>query len=218
MKMRQAVVLTTGILTAVLLLSAPVPAKEKPKAPGVSPLPQVQEARLSLRELWSAHIFWVRNVVLATRCADAGAVKTAEDQTARNARSIADAFAPYYGKEGADKFFTLFSAHNGAIREYMNAAYAWNAAGKKAAIEKLRKNTEETAALLSSANPNWKKDGLPSLLAAHSGHHIAQVDAIVAGDFGGDAGTWAAMKVQVNTIADVLTDGLAKQFPMRFSR
>lgn len=82
------------------------------------------ELQLALRDLWVGHIFWVRNVVLATKYSDADAAKVAEDKVVENAKAIGDAIAPIYGKEAGDKLFGLLAGHYGAIKDYMTVAIA----------------------------------------------------------------------------------------------
>jgi len=53
-------------------------------------------------------------------------------------------------------------------------------------------------------------------LQAHAGHHVLQINAINAKDFAAEAKVWAMMKDHMYVIADVLADGIAKQFPKKF--
>jgi len=198
-----------GLLALLLAIPSFTFAQEKKSAPKP---PSRAELRLALRDLWVGHIFWVRNVVLTTKYGDKEAAKAAEEQVVQNAKDIANAIAPYYGKEASDKLFTLLAGHYGAVKDYMNGAFAGNQDGKKAASEKISKNAEEIATFLSSANPNWPKQTLLSALAAHGAHHMAQIDAIHGKDFAGEAKVWGAMKTHIYTIADVLANGIAKQF------
>jgi hypothetical protein len=174
------------------------------------------ELQLALRDLWVGHIFWVRNVVLATKYSDADAAKVAEDKVVENAKAIGDAIASIYGKEAGDKLFGLLAGHYGAVKGYMTAAFAGNADAKGAAVEKLKKNAEEIATFLSSANPNWPKQTLVGLLMAHGAHHIAQIDQVNIKDFSAEAKTSDDMKKHIYVIADALAGGIVKQFPKKF--
>jgi hypothetical protein len=174
------------------------------------------ELQLALRDLWVGHIFWVRNVVLATKYNDADAAKVAEDKVVENAKAIGDAIASIYGKEAGDKLFGLLAGHYGAVKDYMTAAFAGNADAKGAAVEKLKKNAEEIATFLSSANPNWPKQTLVGLLMAHGAHHIAQIDQVNIKDFSAEAKTSDDMKKHIYVIADALAGGIVKQFPKKF--
>jgi hypothetical protein len=174
------------------------------------------ELQLALRDLWAGHIFWVRNVVLATKYNDADAAKVAEGKVVENAKAIGDAIGSIYGKEAGDKLFGLLAGHYGAVKEYMTAAFAGNADAKNAAIDKLKKNAEEIATFLSSANPNWPKQTLMGLFMAHGGHHIAQIDQVNIKDLSAEAKTWDDMIKHIFVIADALADGIVKQFPKKF--
>jgi hypothetical protein len=119
---------------------------------------------------------------------------------------------PYYGKDAGDMLFTLLAGHDGAVKEYMTAAFANNKDAKTAAIDKMNKNADEIATFLSSANPNWPKPTLLAALSAHGGHHVAQIDAINGKVFATEAKVWNDMKMHIYVIADVLADGIVKQF------
>ncbi len=178
--------------------------------------PKATELRLTMRNLWEDHIFWVRNVVVATEEKDSNAAKVAEQQVVQDAKEIANAVASYYGKEAGDKLFNLLAGHYGAIKDYMNADFAGNKDAKAAAMDKMTKNADEIATFLSSANPNWPKEAILSALAAHGGYHMAQIDAISKKDFSSEAKTWESMKKQVEGIADTLSQGIVKQFAKKF--
>lgn len=174
--------------------------------------PNRTELSRALRDLWVGHIFWVRNVVLMTKSGDMAAAKVAEDQVVQDAKDIANSIVPFYGKEAGDKLFSLLAGHYGAVKEYMTAAFADNKDAKTAAIDKLNKNANEIATFLSSANPNWPKSAILPALLAHGGHHVAQINAIQQKDFATEAKVWNEMKMHIYVIADVLANGIVKQF------
>jgi hypothetical protein len=88
--------------------------------------------------------------------------------------------------------------------------------GKDVAVDKIKKNATEIAVFLSSANPNWPKETLVSLLFAHGGHHIAQINALNEKNYSSEAQIWEPMKNHMYMIADALGKGLVKQFPKKF--
>ncbi len=199
------------LLALVLLVFSPAYAKEK-----MEPA-KAAELQMTLRDLWVGHIFWVRSVVFATSSGDIEATEVAEENVVKNAKDIAAAVGSFYGKEAGDKMFGLLAGHYGAVKDYLTATMAGSKEGKDAAVEKLKKNAEEIATFLNGANPkNWPKDTLVSLLMAHGGHHIAQIDQVKAKDYGAEATTWEAMKKHIYTIADALAGGIVKQFPKKF--
>jgi hypothetical protein len=209
-------IFTRILMVSALLLMSAAPSFAHEKNMAMKESPKAVQLREGLRDLWGGHIFWVRNVALATRMGDADAAKVAEENAVKNARSIADAVVPFYGKAAADKLFGLLAGHYGAIKEYMTATYAADQAVKDKALEKVKSNARDIAALLSSANPNWPKETLVSLLYAHGGHHVAQIEAFAVKDYAAEAQAWDAMKSHMNMIADALGAGIVKQFPKKF--
>lgn len=177
---------------------------------------KLASTRAALRDLWSGHVFWVRNVVDATFDGDAAAVKSAEAQVVANAKSIAGAIEPFYGKAASDQLFTLLAGHWGAIKGYLDATRAGDKAKAAAATTSLTANAGEIARFLGGANPNLPVDSLNGLLAAHGAHHMQQIDEFKARQFDAEAKTWAAMAAHMNMISDALADGIAKQFPDKF--
>lgn len=204
----------TLIALALVTTSAPLPAAtghDHAVAPAAGKAASTQDA---LRDLWVGHVFWVRNVALETIAGNPRAAKAAEEQVVANARQIADAIEPFYGKAASDKLFGQLAAHYGAVKEYLGAG---DKAGQDAAWRKLGANAEEIARFLSSANPNLPVDTLRSLLVAHGGHHVQQIKQLRDKDYGGEARTWEQMKSHMYVIADALTGALVKQFPSRFA-
>lgn len=199
--------------------SLPAMSHESHDSPGATPAvltAKLADTRAALRDLWIGHVFWVRNVVDATFEGDAAAAKAAEAQVVANAKAIAGAIEPFYGKAASDQLFTLLAGHWGAIKGYLDAAHAGDAAGADAALAKLVANADEIAKFLGGANPNLPVDTLRGLLQAHGAHHVQQIGEFKAHQFDAEAKTWAAMVQHMYVIADALADGLAKQFPAKF--
>lgn len=178
-----------------------------------SGLTTVVDTKAALRDLWVGHVFWVRNVAVETLAGNAAAAKAAEAQVVANARQLADAIEPFYGKAAADKLFGQLAGHYGAIKEYLAARAS---PAQDAAWKKIVANAEDISKFLSGANPNLPIDTLRSLLAAHGAHHVEQIRQLRAGDYTAEAKTWEAMKQHMYVIADALAGALAKQFPAKF--
>jgi hypothetical protein len=170
----------------------------------------------ALRDLWIGHIFWVRSVSVAALDHNDAAMKTAEQQAVANAQSIAASIEPFYGAAARDAFFKLLAGHYGAVKAYLVATVSNNASGQAAATQSLASNAEEIAIFLSKANSYLPKDALNSLLLAHGGHHIQQIQELKARDYAAEAETWQAMKNHVYQIADATAEAVTKQFPERF--
>ena len=178
--------------------------------------PKAVDTQLALRDLWLGHAFWIRNVVVAALAHDAASRQAAEQQVVANAKQIAAAFEPIYGKPAADKLFGLLAGHWTGVKNYLDASIAKNAAGQSAAMEAMTKNATDIAVFLSGANPNLPKDAVEGLLMAHVSHHVAQIQELQERNYAAEAKTWAQMKDHMYVIPDTLTAAVAKQFPDKF--
>jgi hypothetical protein len=186
-------------------------------APGAGAVPaKVAATQAAERDLWVGHIFWVREVVRGLAEKNPPAADFAEKQVVANARQLAGAIEPFYGKDAGDQLFKLLAGHYTAVKAHATATVAGDAAAAKKAIADLTANANEIAKFLSGANPNLPEATLKSLLAAHGGHHVQQNQQLASHDMAGEARTWDAMKSHIYTLADALVGGIAKQFPDKF--
>jgi hypothetical protein len=204
-----------GLLGA-LPFPATAQAQHEHAAPAAATANKVQDTRLALRDLWQGHIFWVRNVTLETLTGNAAAAAAAEKEVVANAKQIAGAIEPFYGKPASEKLFGLLAGHYGAVKQYLDASVAGSAVKQDVAQQALVANADEIAKFLSAANPNLPYETLRGLLLAHGGHHMQQIQQLKAGQYGEEARTWDAMKNHMNGIADALAGAIAKQFPAKF--
>jgi hypothetical protein len=202
------------LAAAGLLAAAPAMAGHEHQQANAGATITAAQTQDAMRDLWIGHVFWVRNVAVETVAGNAAAAKAAEEQVVANAKQIAGAIEPFYGKAASEKLFGLLAGHYGAVKEYLNAK---GAPAQDAAWKKLGANAEEISVFLSGANPNLPVDTLRSLLVAHGGHHVQQIKQLRAKDYTGEAQTWDAMKQHMYVIADALTGAIAKQFPTKFS-
>jgi hypothetical protein len=172
--------------------------------------------QLVLRDLWVDHVFWVRSYVVANQANNSVAAKTAADQVVKNATSISQSIAPFYGDEAADQLLTLLAGHWGAVKDYSDATIRKSSAAQEKATKALVDNAVAIAKFLAGANPYLPQKTLESLLTTHGAHHLQQIQQIAGAKWDAEAATWAMMREHMYVIADALTGGLAKQFPDRF--
>jgi hypothetical protein len=177
---------------------------------------QAVVTQMALRDLWLGHIFWVREVVSATVAKDAGAVAVAEGRAVDNAKQIASAIEPFYGRAASDQLFKLLAGHYTAIKGNAEATVAGNSGEAKNAAVELAANAREIGAFLSKANPHLQQQTLDALLTAHGGHHLQQNQQLAKGDRSAEARTWDEMRAHIYSISDALTAALVKQFPGKF--
>lgn len=177
---------------------------------------KVPATQAALRDLWVGHIFWVREVVRELADKDTSAAEVADSKVVANARQIAGAIEPFYGKAASDRLFGLLAGHYKAVKAHAQATIARDTSNSQQAFDELVANAGEISVFLSKANPHLPQDALNSLLVAHGGHHVQQNEQIVKHDVAGEARTWEAMKGHIYEISDALVAALAKQFPEKF--
>lgn len=209
--------LIPSLAVAAAVFASPVVVTSAWAVPGPAANPvQVAGVKMTLRDLWVEHVFWIRNYVVAVEAKNGAAIKASEQEVVANARQLAGSIEPFYGKAASDQLFGLLAGHWGAVKDIADATKAANKAKREAATTTLIDNAKQIAKFLSGANPHLPFDVLFSLLSAHGAHHIAQIDQLHKRQYGDEGKTWAAMRHHMLVIADALTDGLAAQFPAKF--
>lgn len=172
--------------------------------------------RLALRDLWVEHIFWIRNYAIANQAGNRQQADVASQEVVSNATAIANSIAPLYGQPAADQLLKLLAGHWGAVKQYSDASVGNSAKDKQTAVADLTSNAKALAKFLATANPYLPEATLNTLLAAHGGHHIAQIDELGKKDYKAEATTWKHMREHILALADALTAALVKQFPDKF--
>ncbi|MDH4152542.1 MAG: hypothetical protein OEV01_02020 [Nitrospira sp.] len=169
-----------------------------------------------LRDEWSRHLFWTRNVVLDHAKNDLRSRDFAEKAVATNARDLARTFRPFYGDVASDRLHTLLTKHYEAVKAYSLATVAGNARQQDAAKANFTSNVDEIASFFSGINPHLSKEAVRTLFAAHVDQHVAQIHKFQDKDYAGEEESWPTMEHQIYVIADTLAAALVKQFPNKF--
>jgi hypothetical protein len=211
------------ILSSALLATAALAAPDSSghashAAPAASTgKPTAAATNAALRDLWTEHVFWVRNVVVATLASNAPDADVAEKEVVANARAIAASIEPFYGKAASETLFALLAEHYGAVKKILVATVKPDADGRRAGTTELTDNASRIAKFLAGANPNLPFDTVNALLLAHGAHHLAEIDQLHGHRYAEEAQTWAAMRTHMHVIADALAGAIVKQFPDRFA-
>ena len=204
-----ALALTFTLAASPLLAASPAPAAAMAAAPAAPKL------HAAMRELWQGHAQTTREYAMAVKAGDAAAEKKASDAVVANAKQIANAVAGFYGADAGKKMLELLAGHWGGVKELTDAGRAGDSAASAKAMQDLTSNADAIAKFLSGANPNLPESAVKGLLMTHAGHHSALIGDIMKGDSADAATTWTAMQAHMNTLADALSDGIAKQFPAK---
>jgi hypothetical protein len=206
----------TLALGATLALAAPVamagPATQAASAAAAAPAaPQLHAA---MRALWHGHIVTTRDYALAVHAGDQAAADKAANAVVANAKQIANAVAGFYGKDAGTGLLKLLGGHWAGVKALTDATKAGNSAGEQKAMQDLAGNATAIAKFLAGANPNWAEGSLQGALMMHVDDHKTQLDEMMSNAPAAEqAKSWSGMQHHMDMIADVLSDGVAKQFP-----
>lgn len=196
--------------TAPVVLAEPVQAATS--APATAPA--APKLHAALRELWHGHIVTTRDYALAVHAGNKAHEKKAADAVVANAKQIANAVAGFYGKDAGAGLLKLLAGHWGGVKALTDATKAGNTAGEQKAMDDLASNATAIAKFLSGANPNWAEGTLQGALMMHVNDHKTQLDEMMSNAPEAEqAKSWTEMQQHMDTIADALSDGIARQFP-----
>lgn len=176
---------------------------------------QVQ-LRLAMRALWTDHVVWTRQVIVDF----AGGLPTLDASSARllkNQDDIGAAVAAYYGAPAGRALTALLREHIAIAVDVLKAAKASDTRALTAAQARWGRNADQIAAFLTAANPRvWKAGPTRAMMHQHLALTTAEAVARLRGDGPADVAAFDATYAQAIHMADMLADGIVKQFPKRF--
>jgi hypothetical protein len=167
----------------------------------------------AMRKLWEDHITWTRLFIV-----DAAAGLPEKDATTQrllqNQVDIGNAIKPYYGDAAGDKLTTLLKEHITTAAEVVAAAKANDTAKLADANKRWFANADAIADFLSGANPkSWPAAEMRQMMHDHLNLTTEEAVAQLHGDWIGSIAAYDKVHGQILTMADMLTDGIVKQFP-----
>jgi len=178
--------------------------------------PSAAEFRRDMRKLWEDHITWTR-LYIVSALADLPDKEAASKRLLKNQSDIGDAVKPFFGDEAGTKLTALLKDHILISVDVVDAAKAGDDAKKEAAVKRWQANADDIASFLSKANPkNWPEAEMKSMMRDHLDLTTAEVVARLKKDWTGDAEAYDKVHRQILHMADMLSDGIIKQFPDKF--
>jgi len=174
-----------------------------------------EPTRLALRKLWSDHVIWTRDYVIAAVAGSPDA-ESAAGRLLKNQEDIGAAIVPYYGQGAGDKLAELLKQHILIAVDLIEAAKSGDDAAFAKHDARWTDNIEEVASFLAGANPNWPEKDVVDLLALHLQLTKGEVVARLQKDWAADVTAFDDIFTEILVVADTLNDGLAAQFPDRF--
>lgn len=161
-----------------------------------------------LHTLWLAQAGWFRLAIVATagNLPDAAA---ATEKIQQNHVAIANKLRQFIGNTSADQLTDLLDQHLHGALEVANALKTGNAEARKATWYA---NGHAIAALLVTANPQWKQTDWDALLHKHLDTLLAEMTARMQAQWQADAQAHEAVVAHNLALADALSAGLQLQY------
>jgi hypothetical protein len=169
----------------------------------------------NMRKLWTDHVVYTRNYIAAAVADDPSASAVAM-RLMRNQEDIGNAIVPYYGAAAGTKLTGLLKDHINIAVDLVNAAKASDNAKVADADRRWKANAADIATFLSGANPNWPRQSLVDMLNEHLRLTTDEATLRIQKRWSDDVMNFDKIFEQSLHMADMLTDGIVKQFPSRF--
>jgi hypothetical protein len=205
------------VLALLVAVALPVQAMEHEKAGKMHSSQSAVDLRMAMRQLWEEHIVYTRNFIISSLGGLEDAGKIAE-RLLRNQDDIGNAIKPIYGEEAGKKLSALLRDHILIAADIVTAAKAGNNDGVAAGQKRWTANADDIAVFLSSANPNWPQQTLKDMLYKHLAYTTTEVVSRLKKDWPADIDAYDKGHEHMLMFADVLTDGIVKQFPKKFEK
>jgi hypothetical protein len=169
-----------------------------------------------MRKLWTDHVVWTRDYIIAALGDQPGA-QAAANRLMKNQEDIGNAVATYYGAAAGQQLTTLLKEHITIAVDLIKAAKAGDKAGQQKADSQWQQNGVQIAEFLSKANPNWPRATLVDMMKMHLSTTTDEVVARLNKNWDADVRAFDAVYDHILKMSDALADGIVKQFPDKFS-
>ena len=171
------------------------------------------DLRRDMRKLWDDHVSWTR-LYIVSALADLPDKDATSTRLLQNQVDIGNAVKPFYGDDAGNKLSALLKDHILIAVDLIDAAKANDKTKQDDATKRWQANADEIAAFLSKANPqNWPEAETKAMMREHLDLTTQEVVARLKKNWSEDVSTYDKVHKQALHMADMLSDGIAKQFP-----
>ena len=203
-------ILAIGVLASTAMAAAQRSAQPAGRGSAAATL------RQDMRKLWTDHVVWTRNYIVAA-VGNQPDAQAAANRLMKNQEDIGNAVGSIYGAAAGQQLTTLLKDHIAIAVDLIKAAKAGDKGGQQKADAKWQQNATDIADFLSKANPNWPRATLVDLMKGHLSTTTQEVVARLNKDWEGDVRAYDEVYRHILMMADALTDGIVKQFPDKFA-
>jgi hypothetical protein len=169
-----------------------------------------------MRRLWEDHITWTR-LFIVSATDDLPDAPATTQRLLRNQDDIGDAVKPFYGRAAGERLTALLREHILVAADLLAAAKGGDQAAVERHSDAWYRNANEIGGFLNKANPrHWHRREMRSMMREHLDLTLAEAVAHLERDHRADIRAYDRIHRQILAMADMLSDGIAAQFPNRF--
>jgi hypothetical protein len=174
--------------------------------------------RSDMRKLWEDHVTWTRLYLVSAAAGLPDKEATAE-RLLQNQTDIGNAMKVFYGDAAGTKLTGLLKDHILVAVEVIDAAMAGDTAKKGDAAKRWTANADEIATFLSGANAaSWPEAEMKKMMREHLDLTTAEVGAHLGKDYKASIAAYDKVHTQILSMADMLGNGIIRQFPAKFGK
>jgi hypothetical protein len=174
------------------------------------------ELRSAMRKVWADHMQWTYATVDAF-FHNAKALDPTLQCLLANQDDIGNAIKPFYGDAAGAQLTALLRTHINQAVPVLKAAQAGDDEALKKAQDDWYANAQEIADFLTKANPdNWPASATGPALKMHIDQTTTYSVDLLKGDYPAAIGDYGKAFDHMMDLADILTNGITKQFPDKF--
>jgi len=186
------------------------------RAKQAGPTPAAVSLKLALRKLWTEHVIWTHEYILAAISGSLDADHAAK-RLLRNQDDIGDAIKPYYGDAAGDQLTGLLREHILIAADIVTAAKANDTTKLSDSQSRWQSNADQIADFLAAANPDsWPRHAMRVAMRAHLDQTLAEAGHELTGRYRASVRDYERVHHHILAMADTLSDGIVAAFPARF--
>lgn len=210
-------VFTLGLVFSLGQAAVPVQALAAAKKESACISPQVVQLRSEMQQVWIDHTIWTHNYIVSALYNNPDQ-KDVLERLLRNQDDIGNVFGRYYGGANGSKLAGLLKEHIQIAGQIVAAAQKGNAGEVQKLQADWHRNADEIARFLGGLNPNWPVKQVQDMLYEHLQLVTDIALDILKGDYAASIAATDKNEVHMIHFADLLTEGIVKQFPDKFQR
>jgi hypothetical protein len=214
-KRLKALLITLTLIFSMIQIAAPAQAMVDGNKNPVCISPKMVQLKTDMQKAWIDHTIWTRSYIVSA-ISNRPDQQDVLDRLLRNQQDIGNVIKPYYGEAAGNKLAEILREHILIAGKIVAAAKAGNQADVQKLEADWHRNADDIAKFLSAANPNWSFKELQDMLYTHLQLITEIVLDCLKGDWKADIAATDKNEIHMIHLADILTEGIIKQFPEKF--